>query len=311
LPNLSPSEAGSRRPRVSICIPSYNRATFIRRTLEAALQQAVDDMEIVVLDDGSTDGTLEVAESYRDPRLRVVRADRHYGLGANFNRCLEVARGAYVKILCDDDLLYPNAIDRLADGLDRFPDASFATSAWDLLDEGGSVRMTARLVKRAPEDGVLVGLREIVRSSWLFRNRIGNPSSILLRRAALGELRFNTEYRQMMDWELWLRLLKRGPLLYVPQVLSANQLHSGAVSVKQEPLAQTASDLLAVSCELAASRAEYSGAITKWDIKRLQALCSLSALETAFRNIRRRHWRLAVQNARFALRALRIFFAVG
>jgi glycosyltransferase involved in cell wall biosynthesis len=294
-------------PRVSICIPTYNRAQLMRRTLESALEQSGSDVEIVVLDDGSTDGTFAVASGYRDARLRIERTAQRLGAGQNFNRCLDAARGVYVKILCDDDVLYPTAVARLADALDRFPDATLATSAWHLLDAAGSVTRTFGVLRRAPEQGALVDLRRIVKDSWLYLNRIGSPSSVLLRKTALTGLRFNPEYRQMMDWDLWLRLLKRGPLVYLPQILSAYQFHTQTLSVSHEPLAQTARDLLAVSHDLRESMGEYRGAVSRWDVKRLQLLCVASASRVALRNVRRGAWRRAAGNARLALRALSTF----
>jgi glycosyltransferase involved in cell wall biosynthesis len=298
-------------PRVSICIPTYNHAKFVGRALDTALEQSEADLEVVVLDDGSTDGTFEIASSYRDPRLRVEGGQRHLGHGENFNRSLDAAKGTYIKILCDDDFLYPGAISRLADGLDRFPDATFATSAWDLLDDVASVKRTRRLLEHAPDDGTLVDLRQIVVSSRLWRNRIGSPSSVLLRKTALTGLRFNPQYRQMMDWDLWLQLLKRGPLVYFPQVLSAYQWHSETLTAKQVPLAQTATDLLTISTVLADSLPDFRAAISSWDVKRLQGLCCLNALQVAALNGWHRRWGLAVQNLRLAVRALLMFLRIG
>jgi glycosyltransferase involved in cell wall biosynthesis len=293
-------------PRVSICIPTFNRAGFIRRAIDLALAQEGPDLEVVVLDDASTDGTYEIASSYADSRLRVERDGRHYGLGDNFNRALDAARGDYVKILCDDDFLYPGAVSQLAGALDRFPQATMATSAWNLLDApGAQIRKMALMNGGAPE-GTLIDLRRVVKSSYLWRNRIGSPSSVMLRKTALSGLRFNPEYRQMMDWDLWLQLLNRGPLAYLPQVLTAYQWHSETLSVKQQPNAQTAIDLLTISRKLAGSLSDFHGAISRVDLKRLQALCCLNALEVAARNGFHRHWQLASENVQLAGRAIGI-----
>lgn len=298
-------------PRVSICIPTYNRAAFIGRALDFALAQTEPDLEVVVLDDGSTDGTFEIASSRRDPRLRVIKGERHLGLAQNFNRAVDAGSGTYVKLFCDDDFLYPEAVARLADALDRFPEAPFATSAWNLLDENGALRRTMRLLGNGPPDGTPVGLREVVRSSFLWRNRIGSPSSVLLRRSALEGLRFNPHYRQMMDWDVWLRLLQRGPVVYLPQVLTAYQWHDATLSAKQEPEAQTASDLLTISGALADRLPDFAGAITRWDLKRLQVLCLLDALKVAVHNLLQRRRHVSRRNVALAARALRAMLSVG
>jgi glycosyltransferase involved in cell wall biosynthesis len=276
-----------------------------------ALSQNEPDLEVVVLDDLSTDDTYEIACSYVDPRLRVERDGRHYGLGDNFNRALDAARGDYVKILCDDDLLYPDAVSQLAGALDRFPEATMATSAWNLLDAPGSEKRRMSLLEGGAVDGTLVDLRRVVKTSHLWRNRIGSPSSVMLRKTALTGLRFNPDYPQMMDWVLWLQLLNRGPLVHLPQVLTSYQWHSETLSVKQEPLAQTAIDLLAVSRVLGGSLPEFGGAITRFDLKRLQALCCLNALEVAVANGLRWQWPIVGKNLRLAAHALGIFLVLG
>jgi glycosyltransferase involved in cell wall biosynthesis len=298
-------------PRVSICIPTFNRSAFIGRALGLALAQSEADVEVIVLDDGSTDGTFEIASSFDDPRVRVLKGERHLGLAENFNRALDAGTAAYVKILCDDDFLYPQAVSRLADALDRFPDATLATSTWNLLNSAGKLIKSVRLLKNAPADGSLVDLDAVVKSSYLWRNRIGSPSAVLLRRSAVAGLRFNSEYRQMMDWALWLQLLERGPLVFLPEVLSAYQWHSETLSNKQKPRAQTASDLLTVSSVLAASLPKFRGAVTKWDLKRLQILCLLDAIRVAARNALQLRWHLLLDNARIAVRALRMLVSTG
>jgi len=291
-------------PRVSICIPTYNRGRLVSRTIDSVLSQSETDIELVLLDDASTDDTLEVAASYRDPRFRVEQTQRHLGLGGNLNRCLEVAQAPYVKILGDDNLLYPNAISELAGALDRFPDATLATSAWNWINTEGSLLATTRLLKRAPPDGTLVGLRQIVTTSWLCRNRIGGPSAVLLRRDALVGLHFNPKYAQMMDWDLWLRLLNRGPLAYLPEVLCALRMHDESLTARNRPFAQSARDLLHISSDLAASLPELRGAVSRFALRRLQLLCFLRASQLAVHNFVRRDWQAIAQNVSVAKRAL-------
>ena len=91
-------------PHVSICIPSYNRVGLVSQAIESALSQTETDVEVILIDDGSTDGTLGVAARYADSRFRIEKNACRLGLSGNMNRCLELASGTYVKILCDDDL---------------------------------------------------------------------------------------------------------------------------------------------------------------------------------------------------------------
>jgi glycosyltransferase involved in cell wall biosynthesis len=296
-------------PRISICIPSYNHGRFLSQTIESVLSQPDTDIEVVLLDDGSTDETLDIAASVKDQRFRVTQNPERLGLGRNFNRCLDVAAGTYVKVLCDDDLLYPGALTQLANALDRFPQAPFATSGWHIVGDQGDVIETIRLRDDSVATESLVALREVAKSSWLFRNRIGGPSTVLLRRSALEGVRFNPECKQMLDWELWLQLMRRGPLVYVPRVLSAYRQHSATQSALQWERAQAASDLLDLSLEMEAWLPSLRGSITRFDLKRLQGLCSSKAFFAGLRSWVNRDGALARQNLALAIRAFKCLVA--
>jgi glycosyltransferase involved in cell wall biosynthesis len=96
-------------PHVSVMIPVFNHARFIGRTIESVLNQQFQDIDVVVVDDTSTDNSFEVATRYcADPRVRCVRNERNLGVAKNWNRCLELARGPLVMVLGSDDLIDPD-----------------------------------------------------------------------------------------------------------------------------------------------------------------------------------------------------------
>jgi hypothetical protein len=104
----------SLRPRsVTIAIPTWNRLPFLQRTLESALSQTYQDLQIVVSDDGSTDGTWEYLSQISDPRLTRIRKPSNDGLFANFSTCLRASTSEFFLLLNDDDLLLPTAIEKL------------------------------------------------------------------------------------------------------------------------------------------------------------------------------------------------------
>ncbi|GAI98190.1 unnamed protein product [marine sediment metagenome] len=96
--------------KCTIAIPVYNREDLIRRAVESALAQNVPDLEILVVDNCSTDRTWDVLHTYSDSRLRLVRNERNMGLFGNFNRSLQLAQGKYFRLLCSDDKLPPNCL---------------------------------------------------------------------------------------------------------------------------------------------------------------------------------------------------------
>ena len=100
---------------VSIRVPTYNGSQYLGPCLDSALAQTCADFELVVVDNGSTDATPDIVRRYAetDARIRVWWAERNLGLVANWNRCVELARGEWVKFLCQDDLLEPSCLDEM------------------------------------------------------------------------------------------------------------------------------------------------------------------------------------------------------
>jgi len=115
--SIPEGRADSQTPIISVCIPSYNRTEKLRRCLNSVLPQIPDKpVEVVVIDDASPDPRCaEVAEGFLSqyPGLRVIRNEKNLGYAGNQSKCVEVSRGRYTAILCDDDVYAPNAIDTM------------------------------------------------------------------------------------------------------------------------------------------------------------------------------------------------------
>src|SRR5688572_5070363 len=103
------------KPVVSVCIPAFNAGPYLRQTIESVLAQSFANFELVIVDNASTDDTLAIALEYsrRDPRIRVFRNESNIGAIANFDRCIDLADGEWMKFLCADDWLEPACLERL------------------------------------------------------------------------------------------------------------------------------------------------------------------------------------------------------
>ena len=124
-------------PRVSIAIAAYNRSHLIDRTLDSLLRQTVQDFEILISDDASSDGSREVCERYAagDARVRYFRNEERLGLGGNCSRVLSMTRGEFVILAGDDDIYEPNFLERLLAEMRRYPSLSLAACRVDLIDQ--------------------------------------------------------------------------------------------------------------------------------------------------------------------------------
>ena len=205
-------------PLVTIGIPAYNAARFIRETLNSALRQTYPRIEILVCDDRSTDDTRAIVRSFGGERVELVVNPEHLGLVGNHNRVLAEARGEYVKLLHADDVLASDAIERQVRACDD-PSVVLVTSRRTIIDEHGR-----RLTVRGPQwpEGVLPHAqveREIVRSG---RNLLGEPSAQLMRLDAVRAAGiYDESWPAVLDLEFALRVLEQGSVYFIPDELTS------------------------------------------------------------------------------------------
>ena len=165
-------------PKVSIVIPVYNREHLVRRAIESAIGQTYPDIEVVVVDNHSTDGTYHVIQEYarHDWRVRCLRNDRNVGPVKNWIKCIEYSEGNYIKILYSDDWLEPDAIEGLIWPFLEHQDIGFTFSAVDI--HRGQEVETAYQLSGDQRISSVEFLKGLIGQGWFPRS----PSSALFRR---------------------------------------------------------------------------------------------------------------------------------
>jgi glycosyltransferase involved in cell wall biosynthesis len=218
-------------PLISICIPVYNKENFIALTIQSVLQQTFDDLELIVLDNASTDQTAQRIQQFSDPRLRYLRHSTNIGMKANWNRCLEEARGQYVKILPADDLLYPTCLEKQLAAITQpnTPPIVMACCGRDIIDSKGNRLLTRRFYEASNIISGEEAIRKIIRSGT---NRLGEPGAILFHRNAVQQAgHFHDRYPYVIDLDLWVRVLRLGQLAVLPETLCAFRISASSESV--------------------------------------------------------------------------------
>ncbi len=208
--------------KVSICIPTYNHAHFLQDAIGSALAQTYQNLELVVVDNCSTDNTARLVQEYaaRDARVHYVRNQINIGAQNNLNRCIELASGEYILILCADDLLAPTALQKLVQAFYEHPEISLAGCSRLIVDK--DLRpLNAPYFSRKSEQ--LAGTK-VIRKCLRNGNLIGEPSSVLFRKRD-AERGFDTRYRQLIDLEMWFHLLQKGWFSFIPEQLCKIRRH--------------------------------------------------------------------------------------
>lgn len=265
-------------PRVTLAIPTWNGAAFLAETLASALGQTLREIEVLVADDASSDQGLAIARSFDDPRLRVTSATRRLGIPAHWNRCLAEARAEQVLLLCQDDLLDPRALERLAAALEACPGASVAFGRREIRHEDSALPLRGDTYARVLEAFYasfrdrLTGLELVegilARGADPTVNLVGEPSFVLLRREALRRSGgFDPALRQLVDWDLWLRLARLGPLAFVDARLGVFRVHAGGASAANQGRLRTRLEFLRV---LARIREEYGAELSPGALRQLR-----------------------------------------
>jgi glycosyltransferase involved in cell wall biosynthesis len=206
-------------PRVSIIIPVYNGANYLREAIDSALAQTSDEVEVIVINDGSRDGgaTAEIARSYGD-HIRYIEKENG-GVSSALNRGIAEMRGRWFSWLSHDDRHLPEKVSTQLAFLDRNPEARVVGCNFEIIDECGNVTSEFREHLSIVQTG-----REVL-SSWLY-----GCGLMIDRDALLDAGCFNESNRTTQDLEMWLRLAERDPIHLIPNVLAQFRRHAEAGS---------------------------------------------------------------------------------
>jgi glycosyltransferase involved in cell wall biosynthesis len=200
-------------PELSVVIPTRNRWPLLQRALNSALTQRDVTLEVLIVDDGSTDDSAERAEALVDPRVSVVRQS-HAGVAVARNHGIERAAAPWIALLDDDDLWSPEKSRRQLDALTA-ASAEIACTSQIVVDE----HLRFKRLLEAPDPDHLL-------RSLLGSNVIGTPSCVIARRDALTAVGgFDSRFSVLADWDMWLRLCQGRRATVCPQTLVAYVEH--------------------------------------------------------------------------------------
>jgi glycosyltransferase involved in cell wall biosynthesis len=219
----------SEQPKVSVTIPSYNHARFLPAAIESVLAQTYPALELIIVDDGSTDGSLQIAEAYaaRHPDLIQVRTHEGHanrGPSATVNLCFQLATGVYWMGLPSDDLLHPRKVAEQVAFLEQHPEAGWVYCYAQSIDEDGARRPDLGLfgtdITRAPDQ-----VEQLI---------LGNAvpgMTVLMRRAAVAQIEPHDEALVYSDWDFWVRLAAHHRAAFMPRARVRYRVHSYNTSV--------------------------------------------------------------------------------
>ena len=244
-------------PRVSVIIPSYNHERFLRQRIDSVIEQTYNDLEIIILDDASTDNSLSIIEDYarRDPRITVVVNDKNSGGPfGQWNKGAELARGEYLWFAESDDSCETQFLEQLIPLLDENPQVGIAYCQSYLTDEQNQIINSYRknlefIYKSTAWDQAFIKPGPEACREWLlFHNPVPNASGALLRRSvyldcgmAAPEMLLNG------DWYLYTKMLCRSDLAFIPEHLNYFRVHPSTQRERSRSTARVYREIIRIN----------------------------------------------------------------
>ncbi|MEG4072828.1 glycosyltransferase [Microcoleus sp. Pol14C2] len=226
-------------PLVSICIPTYNGAAFIGEAIQSAISQTYSNIELIISDDGSTDETVAIAQSFQSHTsidFRIV-LHRNYGLSQNWNFCISQAKGQYIKFLFQDDLLAPECIEKMVAVAQQNPEIGMVFSARGITIAENESNPILRKASQSIKDlhkswsnlkSIQSGKELLADTNCLSNpiNKIGEPSTVLIAARVFEEIGlFDSGLSQYVDLDMWWRIMGNYHIGFVDEKLSSLRIH--------------------------------------------------------------------------------------
>ncbi len=232
-------------PLLTVCVPTYNGAKYLQECLDSILCQTFTEFELLIIDDCSSDDTLNIVNTCaeRDRRIRVVVNNANLGLVGNWNRCINLAQGEWIKFVFQDDLLSPTCLEKMLAA--RQPEKYLINCRRQFIFEAEVPKKIReeyqKFLTYLSTEGVFSGKTEISAKDYceallnnidaIYANFVGEPTAVMLHRSVFDRFgTFNHHLIQLPDFEFWTRIAIHSGMIYVPETLATFRIHSNSAT---------------------------------------------------------------------------------
>jgi glycosyltransferase involved in cell wall biosynthesis len=211
---------------VTICLPVFNSSQHLRDAVQSVISQSYANIQVVAIDDASIDNSYEILKEYESDHFLVYRNPINLGMESNWNKCLEYAKGKYIKMMGADDLLSPDCISKQVHIIETIKVDIVSSNRFIVSGDGRPV-----LKLKSPLSGYIEPQKALRRLVGAGRNIIGEPVACLIRKEALDKVGgFSSINRYVIDIETWSKLMKINGLFAMQDYLSYFRISKGSVS---------------------------------------------------------------------------------
>lgn len=216
-------------PVFSVVIPTYNQADYLRVALQSVLEQTYQDYEVIVVNNFSTDPTLDVIRQVKDPRVRIINYQNRGIIGAGRNVGIRASQGSYIAFLDSDDAWYPKKLERVAEAISADPQVGLICHDQDIFRDGEK----ASVARHGPRPGFKGNPYEYM---LLIGNCVSTSAAVVARRYLdeVGNFSEDPELATVEDYDLWLKLSRVCRFQYLHEILGAHNYHPASASARTE-----------------------------------------------------------------------------
>lgn len=233
-------------PKVTVLMPVYNGEKYLQEAINSILEQTFTDFEFLIINDGSTDGSGEIIQSYHDGRIRLVRNETHIGLTPSLNKGIDLALGKYIARMDCDDISLPNRLEKQVIFMEFHPDVGVCGTWARVIDEKGDIKGKVRSPARYAAGTLCWRPSPFIHPTCMIRTDL------------LMENKYNPDYTHAQDYELWLRLCRKTSFFNIAQFLLLYRKHPGSITQSKREM-QLASSYKAFSQFIGGKKISYEG----------------------------------------------------
>ncbi|MEO5572126.1 MAG: glycosyltransferase family 2 protein [Bacteroidia bacterium] len=231
-------------PLVSICIPVFNGLKYLEQCLDSAVSQSYKNIEIIIVDDGSTDGSQKIIEQYalKDSRIKSIFNSKNSGLTENWNKCIELSSGEWIKFLFQDDYLSIDCVEKMLNAFEENIPLIVCKRTFILKDAAEDKQHDYYENKVLTFEKLgITDIKKIITSAMISSfackhigmNFIGEPTSIMFQKKIVDRTgMFNTDLQQICDLEFALRISANYGLIYINEPLTFFRIHEHSATSK-------------------------------------------------------------------------------
>ncbi len=213
------------KPKVSVLMPVYNSGPFIKAAIESILSQTYLDFELIIINDGSTDESKQVIETFNDKRIRYIENEQNLGIIKSRNKGLQLVQGIYIANMDSDDISMPTRLEKQVNFLEQHPEVSILATKLILINEDDIE------IGFWPED-INCTTKQQIKQTLPKINCVGQPT-VMMRTNIVKPISYNKNFLHNEDWGLWLEVLSKGEQIdKLDEFLLKYRIHSNSTTVK-------------------------------------------------------------------------------